>query len=247
MEPLVIVLFVLSILFGIVVQSMTGFGFGIVVMTLMPFFMPSYGLSLAISTVLGVLTSYAIAVQCRKDIEWRLLWVPFITSAVANTLAVWISSTQPDDLLKIILGIFLVLLGIYFQFFSSKIRIKANKRNGAIAGVLSGVLSGLFGMGGPPMVVYFLAASDDDKKYMANTQAFFAMTNTITVVNRAVNKQLTMDAVPYIVTGLFLIAIGTFLGRKIRDRIQPGLLRRFVYIMVSAGGVALILRSILQG
>ena len=70
----------------------------------------------------------------------------------------------PTDLLKKVFGVFLMLLSVYFLVFSSKLKIKATLMSATVCGTLAGILGGLFGIGGPPMVIFFLAALDDKEE-----------------------------------------------------------------------------------
>ena len=72
------------------VQRTTGFGFGIFIMTLLPFLMPSYGEATGLSGLLAFTTSLIAAIKFRKYITWKrllpILSVFLITSSVAISL-----------------------------------------------------------------------------------------------------------------------------------------------------------------
>ncbi|MBQ8839350.1 MAG: hypothetical protein IJ005_08540, partial [Bacteroidales bacterium] len=55
------------------VQRSTGFGFGIFIMTSLPFLMPSYGEATALSGLLALTTSIAIVARFRKYITLKRL------------------------------------------------------------------------------------------------------------------------------------------------------------------------------
>lgn len=55
------------------IQRTTGFGFGIFIMTLLPFLMPSYGEATTLSGLLAMTTSAIIAFRMRKHLVWKRL------------------------------------------------------------------------------------------------------------------------------------------------------------------------------
>ena len=60
------------------VQRTTGFGFGIFIMTLLPFLMPSYGEATALSGLLAFTTSLIAAYKYRRCITWSRL-IPILS------------------------------------------------------------------------------------------------------------------------------------------------------------------------
>ena len=86
------------------VQRTTGFGFGIFIMTMLPFFLPSYGEATALSGLLAMTTSLPIVFRLRRFICWQRLWMILLTFIVVSAFAIfWLTSIE-DRLLYIILG-----------------------------------------------------------------------------------------------------------------------------------------------
>ena len=67
----VIALFLASVLGGSLIQSISGFGFGIFVISVFPFFLPSPQISVAISVMLSLGMTLPMAIRMRKKIVWR--------------------------------------------------------------------------------------------------------------------------------------------------------------------------------
>ena len=59
---------------GSLIQRTTGFGFGIFVMTLLPFLMPSFGEATTLSGLLALSTSFVTCLKMRGLIIWKHLW-----------------------------------------------------------------------------------------------------------------------------------------------------------------------------
>ena len=67
-------IFVLCIIASFI-QRTTGFGFGIFIMTMLPFLMPSYGEATTLSGLLAITTSAAIVWRLRDYVTWQRLWL----------------------------------------------------------------------------------------------------------------------------------------------------------------------------
>ena len=78
MSSVVIAIFLLSIGASFV-QRTTGFGFGIFIMTMLPFFLPTYGEATTLSGLLAITTSAVIVWRMRSYVTWKRLWPILLT------------------------------------------------------------------------------------------------------------------------------------------------------------------------
>lgn len=156
---------------GSFVQSSSGFGYAIICMAIWPMFMPFYTASILEAIAAFFMVIY-IAVRLWKFIDWKLLLPPVIMATVTSFLGVNTLMALDEDVLSKIMGTVLLILAVYFIFFSSKVHLKASLVSGLAAGAISGFCGGLFNIGGPPMVAYFLSVTDDKEKYNATLQMF---------------------------------------------------------------------------
>lgn len=79
-----------------------------------------------------------IAVRLWKFIDWKLLLPPVIMATVTSFLGVNTLMALDEDVLSKIMGTVLLILAVYFIFFSSKVHLKASLVSGLAAGAISG-------------------------------------------------------------------------------------------------------------
>jgi len=230
---------------GCLIQRITGFGYGIFVMMFFPHFMPSYGEANALSGMISASTSIVVALSMRKHIQWKNIFAPLISSSITSFLAVQFMAGQTDKSLKLLLGVVLILLSIYFFFFAGKITFKPSFWKGAIAGGLSGIMNGLFAMGGPPMVIYFMVSSKDMKEYLATIQMYFALSNIYTTAIKAAAGYVTSEVLVFYVIALISAFVGVFFGKKVFNRCKPAVLKKAVYGFMAVSGVINIVTTLL--
>ena len=186
MSSLVIAIFLLSIGASFV-QRTTGFGFGIFIMTMLPFFLPTYGEATTLSGLLAITTSTVIVWKLRGFITWKRLWPILLTFVVVSTIAIFALTRIEDHILRRILGVALIVISIYFAVFSQRIKLPTTKRVQVGAGTLSGLMGGFFGMQGPPAVLYFIQSEPTKEHYMAIAQTYFLIGNVMMTIVRAYN------------------------------------------------------------
>lgn len=207
------------------VQRTTGFGFGIFIMTMLPFLMPSYGEATTLSGLLALSTSAMIVWKMREYISWRRM-IPILTTfIIVSAGAICLLSRVHDDTLRKILGVILIATSIYFAFFSGRIRIRTSLPWQIGTGTVSGLMGGFFGMQGPPAVLYFISSEPDKNHYMAMAQTYFVIGNIMMTIVRASNGFLTVTVGKCWLFCLAAVVIGTLLGtwafRRIPGKIFP--------------------------
>lgn len=233
------VLLILVIMFASFVQRVSGFGFGIVAMLFLPHFMPTHTMATAIASLCSCVTSTYNAVYYRKNIKFKSA-LPMICAAfIAVPISVKFAAVVSADIFKMLLGIVLIILSIYFLLFNKKIRIKANFTNGIIAGALGGTLDGLFSTGGPPAVLYLNNAITDNITYFATIQFYFCFNNLYSTSMRAVNGIITKEVLLFAAIGMIGCIIGNFIGKKVFDKLDAVKLKYIIYVGMIVSGIVM--------
>ncbi len=231
---------VLASMLGGFTQRVSGFGYGIVVMMFFPYVLGMAGAT-ALSGVVSIAQAIIVTYSLRSHINPRQVFIPLIPYTLTSLVGTLIVAGSDTSTLKRVLGGFLIALSIYFFFFSSKIRIKASTKNGIIAGSLSGIMSGLFAMGGPPVVVYYLSAADSTDDYLATIQCYFLFSNIIATVQRAFAGAFTTDVLILIVPAISAMVIASLLGRLAYKRLSPSALKKAIYAFMALSGLLALL------
>lgn len=219
------------------VQRTTGFGFGIFIMTVLPYLLPTYGEATALSGMLAIVTSVILAFQYGKYLCWRKLLPILITFLIVSFIAILIVSHLDKTVLKKVLGAVLIFAAIYFWFFAGKIKINPNLPTQGFLGTLSGFMGGFFGMQGPPAVLYFIEVSKRKEEYVALTQTFFLIGNFVMTFYRWNAGFLTGEVLTDWCCAIPAVLFGTWVGNLVFKYISLDLLRRIVFIYIGISGV----------
>ena len=225
------------------VQRTTGFGFGIFIMTMLPFLMPSYGEATTLSGLLAMTTSTIICIRMRKFITWKRLIPILLTFIIISTPTIFLSTRIDNQSLNKILGITLIITALYFVFFSKKIKLKTTLPYQVGAGTVSGVMGGFFGMQGPPAVLYFISSEPDKNHYIAMAQTYFLLGNSVMTVVRATNGFLTATVSRNYLFCLAAVFTGTMLGSWAFKRIPGKIFPYIVYSYIGISGLVIFLTA----
>jgi uncharacterized membrane protein YfcA len=241
-ETYMLILIALVTVLASYVQGVTGFGFGIVAMIFLPAFL-LYTEANVLSAVLSTVTSALLLISTYKNVHWKNLIFPLIGSFFANYFSITFVKGAENQVLTFLLGIALFLLSVYFFFFSNKIKIRPTWYSGLIAGTISGVLSGLFSIGGPPVVIYYMQSEETTDDYLATISAYFVFSGMISIAMKAFNGFITANVLWGIAVGLLAMLFGAFTAKHTRDKLNPQTIQKSVYAVMAVSGLINIFTS----
>lgn len=226
---------------GSAIQAATGFGYGIFVMAVLPFFLP-YGDALCTTGIIAIFTSLVIALKHKEYFNWRLIATPIVACLIVSPLGTAFLRGHADDFLRRILGGFLILLSLYLLFVSGRLKIRANPVTGFVAGGVGGLTSSLFGMGGPPIVLYLISATTVPAVYIANIQIYFFCSSLYVSGVRFFHGMMNANVLIYTLCGFLGIFGGAKLGDALFRRLDEKSLRRTIYLFMIVMGMLFLFR-----
>lgn len=229
-------------LMGGFVQSVTGFGGAIMIMIFLPLIF-SMNAAPAVSDVITMILSFSMLYRYRRAVKIKKIILPAIVYLITSTIVIHQSAQADAQVLKLIFGLFLILLSLYFILFAGKLEVRPSVWLNMVCAALAGVCGGLFGISGPPASLYYLAATKSKEEYLGTLNAFFSFTVIFNIWSRISSGFLTMELMPPIAVGIMAILAGCSLGSRISGKISMETMRKCVYgLMLFAGTV-----SVLQG
>ena len=135
----------------------------------------------------------------------------------------------------------LIIVSIYFAFFSKRIKVKTTLPVQVTAGTLSGLMGGFLGMQGPPAVLYFVSSEPDKERYLAMTQTYFLAGNLMMTLARAYNGFFTTTVSIGYVYGIAGVFIGNLIGSWVFRHLSGSLLKYIIYAYIGISGLAFLL------
>jgi len=227
------------------VQGVTGFGSGIVMMIFLPHLLP-INQSAGVSTLTMLVATVMVAWKYRKYLKWQKLVAPFFIYIVVAIGSLYWSEYLAAGHLKLLLGILLVVLSLYYSFMNIRlITIKAIPIYVMIIfAMISGFFNGMFGIGGPLMALYFLTISDSKENYLASIQTFFLVDTLMMTSLRFANGILNLNSLKYVLMGIIGAIIGTILANHLVKHLNIKIMTLFIYVFIGLSGLYYLLTTI---
>lgn len=230
----VIGIVVVSALAAGLIQGLTGFGSAIVMMA----FLPLYFGVLESSALVGVVTlshSLAMVWLYRQHIQVKQTIGPAVLFIATTALSILYAQHLNPQIVTIIFGIFLMTLSFYFLRVNPD-GLNPNRLTSLLFIALSGITNGLFGIGGPLMVIYYVSKIKEQKAYLGTMQFFFTLTSLSSAAIRFSTGILTLKHLPITLIGVLAILAGLLLANGVMARINAQKVRQLTYLFIGLSG-----------
>ena len=224
------------------VQSVTGFGGAVVMMMTLPHFFPMK-ISTALAGLLTIPMCLELVWMYRQKIHPRKVLFPALIYLLSSGFFIRLAAGIDLEGLKAAFGLLLMALAAYFNFFSQRIHIRANVPTALVCGGFSGLTGGLFGIGGPLMVLYYLSTTKDKEEYLGTINLLFTITESYSALLRYQHGFFSSVQGNLILCGVVAILIGRCFGSRVVDRLDGEKLKKLVYLLLALSGLITFLRA----
>jgi uncharacterized membrane protein YfcA len=217
------------------VQGLTGFGFGLVSMSLMPLFI-NIKQAAAISTVFSLLATVTTFVRHARDYNWRQGCVFLGSLCVGVPIGVYLLDRTSEPLLVHVLGVIMVALAARELVWNRK--MEAVPAGWTIPlGVFSGGLSGAFNLGGTPTAAYAYSNPWTRGQIMAYLQVTITVSCALRMIcytHFGYFQEFSWTRAALLAVPLYAAIAG---GHACLQKISPQQMRRCVFVFIAVVGV----------
>jgi hypothetical protein len=241
MELADIIFFVIGF-FSEVVGTMAGFGSSTIFLPLASYFV-DFKTALALVAIFHLFGNIGRITFFRHGLNKRVLLLFGVPSFLLSLLGATLVGDLSQTILKLMLGIFLIALSVTFLV-KPKLAFPANTKSLIIGGGASGFIVGLIGTGGALRATFLTGLKLDKEKYIA-TAAVIALGTDATRIPFYVSSGFLTEQYYYFIPILFAIALGgSFVGRKIVNRINQEKFKKMVLIVIILASIKFIVDGI---
>lgn len=232
------------ILVAQIVYVVFGFGSGLIAVGSLALLYPDIRDVVVVLLLVVLPAEVGVAAGSWRRIRWREaggLLVGVVPGVIAGSYVLSIGS---PTLVLTVLGAFLVTVSFVFLLMRDGWKVRWPRWITPPTGLLSGLLTGLFGTGGPPLIVYYHLAGLDKSSFRGNLMAVFVAMTLLRVVNYGLQGLMTA---PRLWSGLVLLPVsllGVWIGQQIHITIGERLFRRLTSGLLGAIGVMLLVRHL---
>lgn len=223
------------------VYVLFGFGSGLIAVALMASFMPEIKDVVVMLLLLGLPVELFVVSKSWRQVNWKGVAVICIGVVCGVPLGGRILQHGEPTVVLTFLGLFLVLAGLGFLFIKAKSGFSWPVWSGPPVGLLAGLLGGLFGTGGPPLIFYYRLAGVEKAVFRGSLMGIFLVTGLIRLPDYALEGLITQ---PRLLGALALAPaalLGAFIGNKVHFELSEQRFKQIVSVGLCAIGLLLLI------
>ncbi len=237
-------IFLLAALLCEILGTIGGFGSSVFFVPIAQFFY-SFQFVLGITGILHVFSNTSKLVLFGKHVNYRLLFYYGIPSVGFVVLGAYLTTIVSFDWAAFTLGAFLVIFSLLLLFFPN-IKLPANNPNAIISGSLAGFIAGFNGTGGAVRGISMAAFNLHKNVFIATSAAIDFGVDISRSVIYIDHGYFTKDMI-YLIPFLIIVSfIGTFIGKKLLNKINETIFKKIVLALVLIIGTVILYQETLK-
>jgi len=239
--PLIPVLFI--VFAAALVRATFGFGDAVIGMPLLALVIP-----LKTATPLLAIVGPTIGVLMLIR-EWRRIEFKSVLVLIAATLAgipfglIFLKNVQ-ENLVNVILAAIIILFSLNSLLRPKLLRLKTS-RSAPLFGFVAGILGAAYNTNGPPVAFYGALRGWPPESFRATIQGYFLLTGPAILVGQGATGLWTATVWRTYLYALPFIAVAVGSGLHLGRRIPAARFHRWIYGLLLAAGVILLLKTLI--
>ena len=209
-----------------IVRGYSGFGFSLLAITALSLI---YAPAIIIPSVflLEIAASIHLLPGLWRDIHWRSLIPLVVGTGIGTPIGLMFLTSIPAAPMQIALGLF-VLTVTCLLWIGFALKTMPGNAASTAAGLAAGVANGAFGIGGPPVILFYFASPAGNIVGRATLVTYFLLTDAIGLAFLSRENLVTSDVLLRTLTFLPALLAGVWLGARSFKNANPIFFRKCV-------------------
>ena len=183
-----------------------------------------------------------VVVTSRKHISWKGVGLACVGVAVGLPLGTLALERGDPSVTLTLLGGFLILVGLAFVLLPEKGRVRWPAWSAPVVGTLAGVLGGMFGTAGPPLILYYRLAGMTKGAFRGNLMAIFLLLAIMRLPSYGLTGLITMPRLLSAASVFPVVLLGAWIGNHVHLNISERTFQRLVAVALALIGILLLVR-----
>jgi uncharacterized membrane protein YfcA len=233
-----VILVALIVLVAALVQGVMGFGGALIAMPLLAALLGIKTAAPAFALI-GVAATFFNSVRLRRHATGKDLIQLALPAVLGIPLGVWLLARVDEAIVTRVLGVVLVAYAVY-ALLGWAVPPLRHRAWAFVVGFTSGILTGAYNTGGPPVVVYGVAREWPADRFRANLQTFFLLSSAFVVALHGLAGHLTAPVWQCALISLPTLLVGQLIGARLCRYLNPAVFRKIVLLFLGLVGASLL-------
>jgi hypothetical protein len=232
-------LLIAMVFISIFAQSLAGFGVGLIAM---PLLIPLMGIEAArpLMALITLVSSIMIVIRYRTALSLGSVGAITIAALIGVPVGEWILNVLDEKIITIGLGVTVVGYALY-AWFTPRLPTLTRTLWDWPVGFLSGILSGAYNTGGPPLVMYGTARGWPPAEFKGNLQGHSLIKSLAVILTHLLAGNITPRVMVNFAWTIPAILIASLVAFSLDHWIDPVRFQKIVLIVLFLSGAKLLI------
>lgn len=237
-----VVLWIVATLFAYFIKGLCGFANTLILSSILSFGTDTINIT-PVDLLLSVPTNGIMAWKERKNLDWGMC-VPLAILLLAGSIpGVLFLKNAESGLVKIIFGFVVIYIGLDSLLRKREYKGRPSKVKLYLIGILSGVISGIYGVGAL-LSAYVSRNTKDSHSFKGNICFVFFVENAFRVILYIWCGIITFETLKKSLLLVPVMLVGVYAGMASSNFLDEKIVKKIVLVMLIVSGVALIINSL---
>ncbi|MCK5684232.1 sulfite exporter TauE/SafE family protein [bacterium] len=227
-----------------IIYSVAGFGSGMFAISILSLLYGKPDFFVPLLVLACIPTELYVTLKSFKNLSFKDNLPIYLGSFPALIAGTFFLKNTNSSFLLFLMG-FILLLSCMASFYRSK---SNNKKKipglpSFIIGLFSGLLGGLFGMAGPPLIIYFQFLNMNKTEFRNSLLSIFLVMSIMRVTIYSWESLITFNTFIWMLYILPFSITGLIIGNKLHKKIEEDLFKKLVTALLLILSISLIVKS----
>lgn len=238
MEVWMLAITALVVFLAAIIRGYAGFGFAAMAVAGLSIFLPPTSVVPAV-LLAEIGAGLTLLPSVWRQTDWfQLRWI-LLGALIATPIGLALLATLSSFTMRLVISS-VIMLAATLIWLGVRIRNGGQRRSIVTAGVVSGLANGSAGIGGMPLVVFFLSKDEETARARATVVTYALLLDIYTCALAAGEGLITGEVLELALLILLPVGLGTLVGSRQFARRPPESFRKFtlaLLMLISGGGM----------
>lgn len=248
MAEINIVWFLAVVVAGVLVQTLTGFAMGLIIMVGVALFsIADIGFAAAVVSFISLVNALVAMRKGHHHIDWQLAGWMLAGLIPAMGLGLYLLTYLSEnyyELLRLLLGVVVILAGASLMVSPRPFEARSGNGSYFAFGAVGGVLAGMYSVGGPPIAYFAYRQPTSINTVRFSLLAIIAGSTVVRSVMVLFSGQMTLAIVTTSVITIPLVIVVTLIASRYMQLVPDRIIRVMVFLVLILAGGSLIADSL---
>lgn len=234
------------VLIGQFMYASIGFGAGMMAISLYAILFGNVKIFVPFFLLLCLPVEIFVTYKDRKKIDFKEIYKFLIYITPAIFLGTYLLKSFSGKGVVLLLSLIIVALGSYYLFFEERVKFTFKSKLWLpVFGLISGIFGSMFGIAGPPLIIYFKTKKVNKSYFRVILLSIFLMMGFLKIISYSYFGLYTEQIFISLIPILPFSFLGLYLGNIAHDKISENIFKKITSISLLVSGLILMIKGLL--